>query len=434
MRRSFSIGPFEVDPEARRIEGLGRVARLPAKAMELLVCLVGRPGEVILRRDLIEAVWGAEAEVGDSVLSNAVWQLRRAFGEGKLHRGRVETVSRKGYSLAAPVAFEDPRADPRRSVAVLPFVERPTGASEPWLMEGFSEALCSELARLGGLRVITEDPSDGGRTRGGATAHSRPRTQGRTCRARFVSPLGGPHAARRSAARHRGRQRAGRRDFFERPAGDLLPLVPEVASIVAERGKRRPARPTRRRSGRSGRGPAPSAYELYLQGCFRIGRSTFDEVEQGVELLSDALRLAPDFAEAHASLARGLYLLASWGRAPGTELLPRVRESAARALELDSSLTRARLWSTLARAVDRSGPGARPDRARTAGRRRAAPGDRAATLSPTAWPRWDTLNERWTWSNGRWPTIRGPPTRRHSDTSTACSAETGQRHHCSRTS
>ena len=142
-------------------------------------------------------------------------------------------------------------------------------------------------------------------------------------------------------------------ESFERPAGDLLPLVPEVASIVAERIVRRPARPTRRRSGRSGRGPAPSAYELYLQGCFRIGRSTFDEVEQGVELLSDALRLAPDFAEAHASLARGLYLLASWGRAPGTELLPRVRESAARALELDSSLTRARLWSTLARAVDR---------------------------------------------------------------------------------
>jgi DNA-binding winged helix-turn-helix (wHTH) protein len=73
----------------------------------------------------------------------------------------------------------------------------------------------------------------------------------------------------------------------------------------------------------------------------------YEQVEEGIRQLEATTRLWPDFAPAHAGLARGYYMLASWGRAPGTDLRADAAAAALRAYELDPNLTAARTWGAM---------------------------------------------------------------------------------------
>ncbi|HUF78962.1 MAG TPA: winged helix-turn-helix domain-containing protein, partial [Thermoanaerobaculia bacterium] len=70
--------------------------------MALLVSLAERPGEVVSREELFETVWEG-AFVGDEALTTAVYQLRRALGDDARRARYVETVSKGGYRLLAPL-------------------------------------------------------------------------------------------------------------------------------------------------------------------------------------------------------------------------------------------------------------------------------------------------------------------------------------------
>jgi TolB-like protein len=70
--------------------------------MLVLVCLAGRPGEVISKDELIRAVW-ADTFVTDDVLTRAVSELRRILRDDARQPHIIETVSKNGYRLIAPV-------------------------------------------------------------------------------------------------------------------------------------------------------------------------------------------------------------------------------------------------------------------------------------------------------------------------------------------
>jgi DNA-binding winged helix-turn-helix (wHTH) protein len=109
------VGPWRVTPGARRVDGPSGATRLSPRAMAVFEALAGAGGAVVVRDALLDTVWG-EAEVGDESLTQAVAELRRAFGEDG--RRVIETVPRRGYRLAAPVERPEACASAPRDPAL----------------------------------------------------------------------------------------------------------------------------------------------------------------------------------------------------------------------------------------------------------------------------------------------------------------------------
>src|SRR6185369_2264375 len=111
------IGEWSVEPALDALQRGGETVRLEPKAMELLVALSSRPGEVLSREELLSAVWPGVV-VGDEALSQAVTKLRKALGDDVRAPTYIETISKRGYRLIAPV--KPPAADPAAEMAAAP--------------------------------------------------------------------------------------------------------------------------------------------------------------------------------------------------------------------------------------------------------------------------------------------------------------------------
>jgi DNA-binding winged helix-turn-helix (wHTH) protein/TolB-like protein/Tfp pilus assembly protein PilF len=97
------IGEWWVEPATNEIRRDGQAVRLEPKAMEVLVYLADRPGRVVTRDELLSAVW-AGVVVSDDTLTQAVIKLRRALQDSAKAPAYIETISKRGYRLVAPVA------------------------------------------------------------------------------------------------------------------------------------------------------------------------------------------------------------------------------------------------------------------------------------------------------------------------------------------
>src|SRR5260370_439538 len=102
MEGDFRLGEWLVCPKLNTVQRDGGAVRLEHKFMLVLVCLAGRPGEVISKDELIRTVW-ADTFVTDDVLTRAVSELRRILRDDAKQPHIIETVSKNGYRLIAPV-------------------------------------------------------------------------------------------------------------------------------------------------------------------------------------------------------------------------------------------------------------------------------------------------------------------------------------------
>ena len=87
-----------------------KTIRLTPKAFAVLQYLVERPGELVTKEALLEAVWPATV-VGDAVLKVCVREIRKALGDPAGAPRYIATVHRLGYRFIAGVA--DAAADRR---------------------------------------------------------------------------------------------------------------------------------------------------------------------------------------------------------------------------------------------------------------------------------------------------------------------------------
>lgn len=148
----FEFGPYRLDVTGRSLECRGEVIALPPKAVEVLAELVKRSGEVVGKRELMEAVW-PETFVEEGNLNQMIFLLRRALdanGESEY----ITTVPRRGYRFNGAVrAVKIPcRID---SLAVLPLANLGGNASQEYFADGITEALIAELSQIGSLRVVS---------------------------------------------------------------------------------------------------------------------------------------------------------------------------------------------------------------------------------------------------------------------------------------
>lgn len=108
--RVFSIAGWVVDPPIGRISRGDVTAQLEPKVMEVLEYLACRPGQVVSREELEAAVWRSRVVSYDAV-TNAIIKLRKAFKDDPRHPQIIETLSKRGYRLVAPVGQLEERTE-----------------------------------------------------------------------------------------------------------------------------------------------------------------------------------------------------------------------------------------------------------------------------------------------------------------------------------
>jgi adenylate cyclase len=206
----FQIADWVVDPTSGRLSRGGEMLRLEPKVMEVLVYLAHRPGQVVTREALEASVW-AGSVVSYDALTGAIQKLRKAFKDDPRQPRIIETLSKKGYRLVAPVQAlqvrprsastppgdspprrvsrrppravlillvltalvgaatllwmgpkglgPDPAASAPPAIAVLPFDNLSRDPQQAYLADGITDDLITALAKNPGLLVIARDSS-----------------------------------------------------------------------------------------------------------------------------------------------------------------------------------------------------------------------------------------------------------------------------------
>src|SRR5579862_1341640 len=167
----YEFGDFRLQAAQRRLTSRadGRPIELTPRALDALHFLVRHPGELLDKSSLISAVW-PNVVVEENNLNQVISALRRALGDGRQGRRFIVTVPGRGYQFVAPVrelreetpapARASPSATPpRKSVAVLPFVNLTGDHSKEYFSDGMAEELIHILARMPGLKVPSRTSS-----------------------------------------------------------------------------------------------------------------------------------------------------------------------------------------------------------------------------------------------------------------------------------
>ncbi len=110
-RDDFELADWRVRPSLNRLSRVGRTVQLEPKLMDVLLFLARRGGEVVSKNDITDAVW-SEQFITDSVVTRAIAELRRALGDDAHAPRYIETISKRGYRLIAPVTFPRPAPEP----------------------------------------------------------------------------------------------------------------------------------------------------------------------------------------------------------------------------------------------------------------------------------------------------------------------------------
>lgn len=98
----LQVGDWAVEPALNQLSAAGKIVKLEPKAMAVLVYFADRPGQVVSREALLSAVWSGLV-VGDDSLTQVVIKLRRALGDAPEEPAYIQTISKGGYRLIAPV-------------------------------------------------------------------------------------------------------------------------------------------------------------------------------------------------------------------------------------------------------------------------------------------------------------------------------------------
>lgn len=104
QRRLFRFGLFEADARARELRKEGRMISLTGQPFDILIMLLERPGEVVLRTEIRDRLWADGTFVDfDHSPNTAINKVRDALGDSAANPRFIQTLARRGYRFTAPV-------------------------------------------------------------------------------------------------------------------------------------------------------------------------------------------------------------------------------------------------------------------------------------------------------------------------------------------
>ena len=110
--RLIRFGVFELDLRSGELQKQGRKIRLEGQPVQVLICLLESPGELVTREELHRKLWPADTFVNfEHGLNAAVKRLRQALNDSADNPRFVETLPRRGYRFIAPIHGVDVSGD-----------------------------------------------------------------------------------------------------------------------------------------------------------------------------------------------------------------------------------------------------------------------------------------------------------------------------------
>lgn len=332
LNASVRFGRFELRPATRQLLVDGLPASLGARAFDVLHALVDRRQRLVTKNELLDIVWPGVV-VEENNLQVQISTLRKLLGADA-----IETIAGRGYQFVAelepaPVP-SDQEADPGTiSIAVLPFVNLAGDAADDYLVDGLTELMIANLARVSAMRVIARTSSMVYRQ-----SHKRLRD--------IAAELGVVHIIEGSLRRDGGRIQVAVRlidapsetcewtQTYTRELRDLLTLLNEIARAVARAVRARLLPPEALRLVR----PVPigdEALEHYLKGRYFWAQRSEDALRRASAEFAACARAAPDFAPAYGGLTDCQIVLALYGVEHPLRAAAIAKEHLARAFALD---------------------------------------------------------------------------------------------------
>ncbi len=383
------FGVFEVDLTAGEVRKAGMRQKLAGQPFQVLQALLERPHEIVTREELRQRIWPGNTFVDyELALKKAVNRLREVLGDSADSPHFIETIPRRGYrflgtlevaeqpnaflattllpkrmkipgALTASLAlvliaalligfnvdklrtriFARSRSLEIRSIAVLPLQNLSNDPNQDYFSDGITDALTTELAQIGSLRVISRTSAEHFKGRGETLAEigrklnveaivegSVTRSENRV---RITAQLIDVQTDRHLWARS-----------YERELKDVLAMQDEVARDIA--GEIRINVTDRQRTNLQAPVQVdPQAHEDYLRGRYWWHRRGRENELKGLQYFEQAVQVDPSYALAWSGIADSYIVMAHHGGLPPKDAMPKARAAALKALQLDSSLAEA---------------------------------------------------------------------------------------------
>jgi TolB-like protein/Tfp pilus assembly protein PilF len=291
---------------------------------------------VVTRDELRARLWPAGTFVDfEHSLNAAVKRLRAALGDDADNPRFVETLPRRGYRFVGDLGdapAPEAAGTQRVRLAVLPFTDLGDDDGE-YFSDGLTEEMISQLGRLCRSRV------------GIISLYSSMVFKGTSAPAREIGgSLRADYLLEGSVRRVGDRVRISARlvetasethlwvETYERPLTDCLSVQTDVAARIAQSLAMElvPEQPPA-----MGGSSHPGAYQEYLKGRYYWHKVADEGVDTALVYFHEALRRDPDFAAAHAGIARAHVLRAQYYHELPRLALEKAQEAADSALRID---------------------------------------------------------------------------------------------------
>ena len=102
VRRKLRLGPFELSIGERVLRRDGQVLPLGGRALDVLIYLAERPGEVIAKQELMDQVW-SDVTVEEGSIRVHIAAIRKALGDGQFGNRYIANIKGRGYSFVGSV-------------------------------------------------------------------------------------------------------------------------------------------------------------------------------------------------------------------------------------------------------------------------------------------------------------------------------------------
>jgi DNA-binding winged helix-turn-helix (wHTH) protein len=150
---AIRFGLFELDVRAGELRKGGTTIRLPDQPLPVLLMLLERPGEVLLREAIRARLWpGSTIVEFDHSINSAVRRWRDALRAADRPR-YVETLPRRGYRFIGQVRTGARPVTVQPSIAVLPFTNLSADKDSEYFADGLTEEILNAVSRVPGIQV-----------------------------------------------------------------------------------------------------------------------------------------------------------------------------------------------------------------------------------------------------------------------------------------
>ena len=235
------------------------------------------------------------------------------------------------------------------SLAVLPFVNAGGDPNAEYLSDGIAESLINNLSQLPHLKVMSRD--------------SAFRFKDKDTDPKIIGRALGVRAVFKGRVMQRGddleisTELVDARDDshiwgdqYERKVSDIFALQSDIAKQITTALRTSLTGEDEKRMTKSSTAN-PEAYRLYLQGRYWLNKRTEEGLKKGITYFQQAIERDPAYALAYAGLAESHAGLAIYSFVPAKEVLPKAKEAALKAVEIDDTLAEAHASLANAKAV-----------------------------------------------------------------------------------